>query len=282
MSLNAHFNKDIIYAVRKSKPIEICGLTLYPITMYHYDEYIVCKDALAILQASLPAKYLGMDFLSALFALALDEPHRSEEDETPNEQKAAFQKVLSLLFLALGYDEVKLETIAKDIVYKRIDNNLSIDHIVVHQNGKDVDLTPDVFSQQLRPLIAYQNAIELPDEATNPDLIRESKKYQKNDETSKLKPDLDDLIASVAYLSHVSVAEILEWSVRDFQYRTRAIERDKRYMLCAQSEMSGLASFEKGNPAPSWYYDLDEDALGTTSLAELGKKLQGAGVGQKK
>lgn len=282
MSLNLRFSKDVAFAVRTGQPIEKCGLTLYPITMYHYDEFVVCKDALAILQASLPAKYLGMDFLSALFALALDEPQIKDEKGAPYEQKAAFQKVITLLFLALGFDGVDFEKLSRDIFYKKdINGNLAIDHIVIHQNEKDVELTPGVFSQILRPLIAFQNAIELPDEATNPDLIRESKKYHKNGDGTKLKPDIDDLIASVAYHSHITTAEILKWTVRDFTLRLRAIDRDKQYMIYAQAKTSGFVEFDKGNPAPSWYYDAEIDALGTSSLSDLGKKLSGAGVGQK-
>lgn len=286
MSLNVRFSREITIAVRKSLPIEKGGLTLYPITMADYDDYVICKDALTILQASLPAKYLGFDYMSALFAMAMDEAQGTLDFSNGSAAsspglKLAFQRVLRLLQLSLRVSEKEIADIASDIVYTKNEfDELSIDHIVIHQNGKDVNLTPSVFSQVIRPLIAFQNAIELPDETANPDLINESKKYKKDADGVKLKPDVDDLIASVAYLSHVSAAEILTWTVREFEYRARAIERDKRYMLCAQAETSGLASFEKGNPAPSWFYDADIDSLGTTSLSELGKKLGGAGVKQ--
>ena len=280
MSYNApQFSKDIIRAVRRSEPIEICGLTLYPITMRDYDEFVICKDALAILHSSLPAKYLAMDFLSALFALALDEMRLSEQSQ-PTENSAAFQRVIRLLYLALRISDDVID-IGEDIVYVQKDNALVIDHIIIHQNGDEITLTPAVFSSRIRPLLAYQNGIELLDERTNPDLIKEYKKYQKKDEGVHLKASVDGLIASVAYQSHVSEAELMDWTVKQFDGRVRAIEREKRYSMYGQAEMSGFVSFKEGNPAPSWCYDVDEDLPGSSSLSKLGETLDGAGMKQK-
>lgn len=282
MSYNApQFSKDIIRAVRSSQPIKICGLTLYPITMRDYDEFLLCKDALAIQHSSLPAQYLAMDFMSALFALALEETHNKEEQKAPSENTAAFQRVLRLLFLALRIPDDIANNIENDIVYVRKNNALVIDHITIHQNGEEISLTPAIFSSRIRPLLAYQNGIQLPDERTNPDLIKEIQKYQKSDESVNLKVNADDLIASVAYQSYISEAEIAGWTVRQFEYRRRAIERDKRFMLCGQAEMSGFASFKNGNPSPSWCYDVETDLPGTASLSDIGKVLDGAGVGKK-
>lgn len=279
MSSNAfQFNKDVIYAVRTSQPITKCGLTLYPITMRDYDDFILCKDALAIMQSSLPAAYLAMDFLSALFAYALDEINSPENKQQSSEKTAAFQRVLRLLYLSLRCD-CKIENISDDIVYANKNGRVVIDHIKIHQTEETVELTPSMFSGIIRPIIAYQNGIELPNELDNPDLIKEYKKYQKEDDSVKLKVNTDDLIASVAYQSHISEAEIIEsWTVRQFEYRVRAIERDKRYTLCGSAEMSGFASFKNGNPHPSWCYDAETDLPGSTSLSAIGNKLGGAGV----
>lgn len=284
MSFNApKFSKDIIRAVRASEPIEICGLTLYPITMRDYDEFILCKDALAIQHSSLPAQYLAMDFVSALFALTLDEAKKAAEGKQPmSENTAAFQRVLRLLYLALRIPDGEENDISKDIAYIEQDDNIIIDHITIHQNGENITLTPAVFSSRIRPVLAYQNGIELPDERTNPDLIKEFKKYHNKSESDvHLKANADDLIASVAYLSHISEAEIIDWTVRQFEARVRAIERDKRYDQYGQAEMSGFVSFKNGNPAPSWCYDVEVDLPGSSSLSEVGKTLDGAGVKQK-
>ena len=274
MSLYSQFSKDIIYAVRAGQPIETHGLTLYPITMSDYDEFAVCKDALAILQASLPAAYLGMDYLSALFALALADVQKKEENKDENkETAAAFQRVMRLLYLALRSKTEEIEQISRDILYKRTEHGLCISHIVIHQNGNDVNITPSVFSSQLRPLIAFQNAIELPNEYANPEILKAQKKFNSSGETAKLDANIDDLIASVAFQSRVPTREILSWTVREFEYRRRAIERDKRYMICGQAELSGFVSFKDGNPNQSWCFDTEKDSLNATSLSDLGKQL---------
>lgn len=272
MSLYSQFSKDIIYAVRAGQPIETCGLTLYPITMSDYDEFAMCKDALAILQASLPAAYLGMDFLSALFALALADVQNDGNKET-KETTAAFQRVMRLLYLCLHSTDAEIEQISRDIVYKRTDNGVCISHIIIHQSGKDVKLTPSVFSSQLRPLIAYQNAVELPNEYANPEILKSQKKFNHSGENVKFDANIDDLIASVAFQSRVPTREVLTWTVREFEYRRRAIERDKRYMICGQAELSGFVSFKDGNPNASWCFDTEKDSLNATPLSQLGKQL---------
>ena len=273
------FSKDIVKKVRCGQPIEAYGLTLYPIMMSDYDEYMLCKDAFAIMHGSLPAKYLQMDFLSALFALSLDENHNNVPPEL---RTAAFQRTIRLFYMALRSTENEIEQIAKGIVYKQLGENVvAIDRITIYQSGKTTEITPSLFSTKIRPLIAFQNGIILPDEDTNPDLIKLHNKMHEHDKPVKLVIDFDEMMASVAYLSSVTVAQLMEWTVRDFEYRIHAIDRDKRYMLCGAAEMSGFASFKNGNPAPSWQYDLDVDVLGTKSLSDLGKTLEGAGVRQK-
>ena len=279
MSQPMQFNRDIITAVRKGEPINAFGLTLYPITMKDYDEYVLCKDAFAIMHGSLPAGYLSYDFLNALFVMAMDERASGNAEQNDNKFIAAFQRTLRVFYLALRVSEEEIRQIANGITYKPLNEDVvGIDKIVVHQNGKETEITPSLFSARIRPLIAYQNGIDLPDENANPELIRLYNKIHEHDNTIRFKSDIDDLIASVAYLSGVQPKDIVDWTIREFEYRIKAIERDKRYTLCGQAEMSGFASFKNGNPAPSWCYDVEGDYLGSSSLSELGKKLGGVGA----
>lgn len=273
------FSKDIVKKVRCGQPIEAYGLTLYPIMMEDYTDFLLCKDAFAIMQGSLPARYLGMDFVSALFVYSMDEAANG----VPSEQRTSlFQRMISLVYLTLRSTKEEIEQIAKDIEYKQFDENtVGISKIVIHQDGKTVEITPAQFSFSIRPLIAFQNGFELPDESDNPELIRLAQKMHANDATVNLKVDPDDLIASVAFQSRVSVGEVMKWTVREFEYRVRAIERDKHFTMFGQAELSGMISFKDGNPYPSWQYDTERDALGASPLSELGKKLEGAGVRQK-
>ncbi len=55
-------------AIRTYKPIEKLGLTFYPITMEHYEEFQVCKSVLTIRLGTLPIKYATMDYFTAIYS----------------------------------------------------------------------------------------------------------------------------------------------------------------------------------------------------------------------
>lgn len=265
--------------IRRGEPIRECGVDLYPITMDHYEDFIQCKDALCLRLSSLPVRYVSLDYLSAIFALELDALR--EGNASAQASGGLFFRLMRLFGLSLRI-EMTAEKLNDCIFYRSADGNISIEYIELIQTGADgnpntVRITPFQFSSILRPLIAAQNQIELPDESENAELVDAyEKKKQIQDRGVALKTDLDDLVSSVAYHSGVSDAEIMDWNVRDFENRRRAIERDKRYMLYAQAEMSGMVTFKNGNPYPSWCFDALDDTLGTMEYAELAKTLSGA------
>ena len=80
------------------------------------------------------------------------------------------------------------------------------------------------------------------------------------------------MLSSVAYLSHVREKEIYQWTIREFENRKQAIDRDKRYTIYAQAEMSGFVKFKKGNPFPSWCFDKKQNQIGAMSMQEVQKK----------
>lgn len=274
----ANMQRERRLHIRRGEPIRECGLDLFPITMDHYEDFIQCKDALTLRLSSLPVRFVSMDYLSAVFALELE----AIRNGTSGSAGGFFFRLMRFFGLSLRI-EVSAELL-NDCVFYRVDGqkNVTIDHLELTQTGADgnpntATVTPFQFSSILRPLIAAQNQIVLPDESENADLVDayEMKKQIENKGVA-LKTDLDDLVSSVAYLSGVSDAEIMDWNVRDFENRRRAIERDKRYMLYAQAEMSGMVTFKNGNPYPSWCFDAADDKLGTMEYAELAKTLSGA------
>lgn len=267
-------------SIRRGEPIRECGLDIFPITMDHYDDFVVCKDALTLRLSSLPARYAAMDYLSAVFAMEMDAIKDGEK------ASGLFWRLMQLLGLSLRTDFSRPGALNDAVFYKTREKNggveVSIDRIHLAQidaegNEREADITPFQFSAQLRPLIAAQNQIVLPDESENSDLVEA---YEKKKEIQKKGPaldtDLDTLVSSVAYLSGVSDREIMAWNVRDFENRRRAIERDKHFMLYAQAEMSGMVTFKHGNPYPSWAFDAVDDTLGTMEYAELAHTLSGA------
>lgn len=259
--------------IRKGLPIEALGLLFFPITMADYEEFLECKNALAIRLTSLSKvniEYLSMPFLSALWAMDLDSV------KTTGKAIGMFERVIRLLYLSLrlGYDSQN----AFGKIYWERENPRQLTHIEVEQtDGEPVKISPVDFTTIIRPLIAEQNGIELPDESSNTDLL-ETEQEMSNAEQSKLKFDLDNLISSVAYLSHTDERTVDEWTVLQFERRNKAIQRDKQFTLYGQAELSGMVSFKNGNPYPSWCFDrTDNLSPALLNLDEMQDKYKGIG-----
>lgn len=247
--------------IRMGLPVTVLGLNLFPIKMSHYEDYISCKDSLLIRMSTLPLKYMTMDYFSAIYAL--------EMDFAKDKPIGVFSQLIRLLQLSLRVDWSD-EDISRLFVCEKENNEIIIKKIRVTQNNKIHFFTPQQFSSELRPMIAKINGLELPDESENVDLVRANEEKAKLNQKGKpLKRSADDLIASVAFQSKCRESDIMDWTVKEFFSRIKAIEREKRHSLYGQAELSGMVSFKNGNPAPSWCYDVLDNSLGTQSLAEL-------------
>lgn len=259
------------HSYRRGLPVSALGLTFYPITMAHYEAFLYCKDAVTLRLASLPVQFISMDYMTALFAIDQEEKFNAKFGGN------MFAKAIKLLYLSLRI-EGENRNLIEDLQFEPQNGKLNLKGIKVTQEGATVVITTREFSDVVRPIIAGLNGLQLPDESHNIELVKANEQrnaiLQMQGQTA-LKANTDDLIASVAYLSHVSEREINGWSIREFENRKRAIDRDKKYMLYGQAEMSGMVSFKKGNPAPSWCFDKIDDMLGTMSLDDLGKQTQG-------
>ena len=254
---------DIRSAIRKAEPIEECGLIFYPIMMDDYEKFLSCKDAIILRLGTLPVRYQIKDYLNAIFCMEMDAREKGE-------QIGLFANAMSFLLLSL---QIKREGV-KQIYYHSAETETQIDSIVIEQAGKEVTITPIDFSAKIRPLLALQNGLVLPDESENVDLVKANELKISLSANSNLDSNTDDLIASVAYQSRVSEREIMYWTVREFEKRKEAIERDKRFMLYGQAEMSGMVQFKKGNPYPSWCFDAKDESMGTIKVSEIGKANQ--------
>lgn len=254
--------------IRQGKPIEELGLTFYPIQMYHYEEFLMYKDALTLRLSTLPVKYAIKDYLNAIFALEIDSV------KGKGENLGLFTRAIALFMLSLRIESSIKDFIEKQIMFCQIGkDDFEIDRIVVVQNKKTVEIKSIDFSTKLRKLIAEQNGVELPEENLNTDLVKGQEELSElNGSKVKLNANIDSLISSVAYNSKISEREIDNWTVREFENRRKAIERDKKYTLYGQAEMGGMVSFKKGNPYPSWCYDSIDESMGTMSTSALAKQ----------
>lgn len=232
--------------IRRGEPIECNGLTFYPILMSQYEDFLECQHALLLRMTSLPVKYISMPLLAALWALDIDSIKES------GKIIGLFERVIHFLYLSLrlGYDRSK---IIQTVKFDKADARKLL-HIEVIQDGKTVNITPRDFATFYRPIMAEQNGLELPDESMTPELVKAEQDLQRL-RSAPLDYNVDTMIASVAYLSHVDDRQIDDWTVYQFDRRRRAIDRDKYFMLYGQAEMSGMVKFKKGNPYRSWCFD---------------------------
>lgn len=256
-------------SIRQGKPVSCLGLTFYPIQMRHYELFLMCKSALAVRLSTLPVKYAIKDYLNAIFSMEINVGQKNQGTV------GFFYRIICLLELSLRIDNLTGKDFFKNNVRFRKGQagDLEIDAITVTQNGKNVEISANDFSTVIRSLLARQNGVELPDENENVDLVRAKEEIGELKNSSiKLNPSIDSLIASVAYNSKISEREIDDWTIREFENRQKAIERDKKYLLYAQAEMSGMVSFKKGNPYPSWCYDAIDESMGTMSVSALAEQ----------
>ena len=238
-------------AIRTYKPIEKLGLTFYPITMEHYEEFQACKSVLTIRLGTLPIKYATMDYFTAIYSW----------------NKDTHADIFGYLFIVLCLS-LRISPTENNI--RIYGNDDIVTKFTVIQNEKIVEITPQQYSTIIRPLIAEQNGIKLPDESENIDLIKDQEEMKElQNHNTKIKADLKDLIASVAYQSKVRETDIYEWTVLEFENRFNAISRDKLYTIYKQAQLSGMVEFKNGNPYETWYYDTEEDLYTTASYDKL-------------
>lgn len=247
--------------IRRREPITECGLTFYPIMMSDYEKFIACKDTLLLRQATFPVKYMSKSYLSAIWAMETDAIAEGKQS------KGIFFRLITLLFLSLRIgmnDKNLIESISCD------EKTGELQSIVITQNQKTVNITPTLFSAHIRPLLAVQNGLKLPDETQDPRLVKDAEEKKKSsDKSPALDVNIDDMISSVAYQCKVTEDVIdREWTVREFEAQRRAILRDKNYVKYGQAETSGFVSFKNGNPYPSWEFDTVDSSLGMTELSK--------------
>ena len=228
----------------KDEPIEVHSLQLYPITMENYTVFRACRPALLMRLGALPAVYAVMPFISALYAMDFDSIERT------GKAGGGLASMMALLCLAMRLPVEYATELIKFTVDPENPRNLK--KISINQAEMRVTITPTQFGD-IRRVIAIQNGEELPDESENPELV-EALNEKARLTGPALEENIFDLISSVAYKSHLRPKEIMDWTIREFEYRRRAIEREDSHLICAVLEANG-ATFKKGNPTPSWCYD---------------------------
>lgn len=236
----------------------VCGLTLRPITMANYSEWLTHKRALIVRQSTLPAVYAFMPYLSALYALDY-------------ERHTGFMfDVIKILALSTGFpiEAFDLRVFAEE--------KGKLAYINVINGDKQVQITPECFPQ-LRSTIAELNWEKLPDEGDNPELIEAEQDILSARCGTQVDFDVNTLVASVAHQCKVSKRQLMEWTIFEFEERRACIERDKNHLICAIAEKMPMFKWAKGNPFPSWCFDAIKN--GSVALESFNDFSQRTGIG---
>ena len=241
---------NIMAAIRRDQPVEIDGLTFYPVLMDEFEEFAAARESLELMQQTLPIKYLTMPFLSAVYAL--------DYDLTKNGQPSTGMFARTLQLLALSMRILKGLPMQRRISSFQLnvdgDDPSILKKITFLKDGEErLSITPMQFARY-RPILAAQNGVELPDESANLDIL-ESERILNEKNAKPLDTNIDDLIASIAVVTKCDESEIFSWSIRKFFLRRKAIDRILSFVVCGIGELSGRVKWKGGNPAPSWCFD---------------------------
>lgn len=252
-------NERYSEALENDEPIEIEGLTLYPITMRAYRTFEAAKSALLIRQGSLPVEYAVMSYLCAIYAMDYD---AYKETGKP---LGFIAQTLVMLSLAMRFP---VDALRRNMTYEvdpQDERKLKCLQLRVGENI--IRITPSLFDR-VRKMIADQNGLELPDESENTDLVEAEMDIAAAAGTN-VEFDFRTMLASVARDQRCRRAELLDYTIREFTELRDAIERDKLFTIYRAAEIAGTVKFKNGNPYPSWCYDLKEKTNSLISMSEF-------------
>lgn len=257
-------------AVNQYKPIELDGMTFYPIRVNEYEAFLTARPGIEVMQQALPMRLVSLPLLSALYKLdygAAAEGH---------EPSGLFQRVLLFLALSLRLGE-GLEPADRLRRFRLIvdrDDPSKLKAVRFTCNGEETfDLTPLQFAR-LRPILAAQNGVRLEADDANPELVQAERDIQ-NQRAPELDMRLEDLVSSVALLSGADEADIYDWPILKLDRRKEAAGRLIDYITCSINEGAGC-KWKGGNPVPSIWFNKIRSSSALVALSEFAN-----GAGQK-
>lgn len=234
--------------IRRYAPVEFEGLTYYPVLVDEYEEYLLAKSAIDFMQQSLPLSLVNVPLLQAYYAL--------DSQSIRDEQIPTGLMARAVLFLALSLRLGKGLPAEKRVALfrPRVDENTGkLKALLFSPDGEEIcEITPAKF-QRLRPILAAQNGLTIPEDDANPELVRTEEELSRQ-KAPELEISLECLVSSLAALSGAQEEEIYEWPIAKLQNRQRALHRALDYLICGIGEAQGT-KWKKGNPTPNPFFD---------------------------
>lgn len=261
---------SMVRAINRYEPIEAETLTLYPIRVDSFDEFMMARPAIEFLQQSLPVTLISKPLLQAFYQMDFDAAEKGEQGT------GLFFRSILFLLLALRAGEGLCPEDRLGLVYLLTDekNQKKLRSIRIQlETDSFADITPVQF-QRLRPILAAQNGIELVSENANPELVQAEKDLAEM-KAPKLKYALESVKASISLISGVSDTEMDDWPILRFNRQKDAVTRMLGYLNCGMAEAQG-AKWQHGNPFPSPLYDREIDYCG--GVIDMASFAGGAGM----
>ena len=253
--------KRIKKQIARYQPVETEGLTLYPIIVDEYEEFSFAKSAIEFMHQSLPLSMVNIPLMQAYFLL--------DRQSISDEKIPTGLLTRSVLFLALALRIGQGLPVEKRIAmfHPRVGENGKLKSIMFTPDGEEIcEITPAMF-QRLRPILAAQNGLKIPEEDANPALVEAEEELARQN-APELELSQESLVSSIAALSGVDEKEIYDWPIAKLQNRQRALHRVIDYMICGIGEASG-AKWKKGNPVPNPFFDKISGSAAKVALGEF-------------
>lgn len=252
-----------ISELRENRPVAYHGLDIYPLTVADYSLFVYAKPAMELLQSELSPQLARLTWFDCLWAM---------DAQTGGKKPGSLvQSILLLLNTALRLEADKFPERLKILSEK--DGKIK-EVIIDGGKGAKATLTCADMSE-IREILALQNGYRVPDENWNPELLQ-AERYLAGRNTGDLDTSLEALVYSVAANMNCRASQVWRWPLKEFFMTQKAIDRRLGYCLCTMAEMTGAVKFKKGNPFPTWKFDLKgELPNGFKNLADLETGTQG-------
>lgn len=235
--------------IRRYAPVEIDGVTLYPITMGEYDDFAQARPAIEFMQQSLPVAYVSMPLLQAFYAI--DMKSLVENVKLPSGYLARAMSFLALA-LRIGEGEPIDKRIRRFEIRASASDPTRLIALSYVLNGEETyDITPIKFQRWL-PILAAQNGIALPSDTDNPELVHAEEVLQSKKGVD-IEISLEAMVSSVALFSGMDDEAIYNWPILKFNLRREALQRALDYIICGVGETNG-STWKNGNPVPSPFF----------------------------
>ncbi len=251
---------NIQKAVRRYKPIQVSGLTLYPVRVKEEELFRLSIPALETLQQTFPVRLMSMPILQAMYQLDYEAAMKGEP------LTGLFTCALLGLALSLRLGEeldadgkLKQFRIAADAK-----DPSRLKKVSAMLNGEEIiEITPAQYAK-IRPIIAAQNGIRLYGDDANPDLV-EAEKVMAS-QGPQLKGSIEDEIDFVQLLE--TDADVDEWAILKLHNKADAMRKVLDYVICSINAGNGC-TWKGGNPCPHPWLEREQETSSHVSMQDF-------------